>query len=407
MKTIKKPFGFWTKENCKIEALKYNTRGEFSKKASGAYNSALQNAWLDEICSHMLLLQRSKGYWTKENCQKEALKYETRIMFKRKSNGAYGVARRLKFLDEICSHMKPIGSLYKRCIYAYIFEDGCVYVGLTGNLEKRHKNRLKKKGDSVSQKIFEGVKYERMQLTNYDLDLKEAKKLETMLIKFCREKEVFVCINKSNGGELGGFFKWNKENCKIEALKYNTKKEFDENSNGAYQAALRGKWLDEICTHMNPLKNNNGYWTKDNCKTEALKYNSRKEFQTTSGSAYRKSLDNEWLDEICSHMMSKENPIKYWTKENCQTEALKHNTRSDFSKKANRAYNTARENNWLDEVCLHMTLNRNPSGYWTKDNCRVEALKYETRSKFKKGSCFVYKIAIKNKWMNEICAHMN
>lgn len=34
---MRKPFGFWTKDNCKIEALKYNKRFDFQKNSNGAY----------------------------------------------------------------------------------------------------------------------------------------------------------------------------------------------------------------------------------------------------------------------------------------------------------------------------------------------------------------------------------
>lgn len=49
----RKPMGYWTKEKCHKEALKYNTRGEFNEKSKGAYLFAYRNNWLDDICSHM------------------------------------------------------------------------------------------------------------------------------------------------------------------------------------------------------------------------------------------------------------------------------------------------------------------------------------------------------------------
>jgi len=49
---IRKPTGYWTKERCHDEALKYNTRNEF-KKNSTSYQRAIANNWLNDICSHM------------------------------------------------------------------------------------------------------------------------------------------------------------------------------------------------------------------------------------------------------------------------------------------------------------------------------------------------------------------
>lgn len=45
------------------------------------------------------------------------------------------------------------------------------------------------------------------------------------------------------------------------------------------------------------------YWTKEKCTEEALKYKHRGEFQKNNKSAYKISLYNGWLDEICSHMI--------------------------------------------------------------------------------------------------------
>jgi hypothetical protein len=47
--------------------------------------------------------------------------------------------------------------------------------------------------------------------------------------------------------------KWSFENCKKEALKYNYKKDFRNNCKGAYNKALKNKWIDDICSHMNEL----------------------------------------------------------------------------------------------------------------------------------------------------------
>ena len=72
-----KPRNHWTKERCTEEALKYIDRFSFQSQAAGAYDAALRNKWLDEICGHMVQYKKLHGYWTKERCAKEALKYET------------------------------------------------------------------------------------------------------------------------------------------------------------------------------------------------------------------------------------------------------------------------------------------------------------------------------------------
>ena len=89
-KEVKKPNGYWTKENCANEALKYNSKGEFYKKNQFAYIISLKNNWLNDICVHMTFFRKSKGYWTKERCFEEALKHKSKgwiILNKIKTGG--------------------------------------------------------------------------------------------------------------------------------------------------------------------------------------------------------------------------------------------------------------------------------------------------------------------------------
>jgi len=44
----------------------------------------------------------------------------------------------------------------------------------------------------------------------------------------------------------------------------------------------------------------------------------------------------------------------YWTKEKCIKEAKNYKKRTKFARESNSAYNSARNNKWLDEVCFHM-----------------------------------------------------
>ena len=48
-------------------------------------------------------------------------------------------------------------------------------------------------------------------------------------------------------------------------------------------------------------------------------------------------------------------PSGYWTIDKVKEEALKFNKRSDFKNLSSSAYSTALRNGWLDDVCLHMT----------------------------------------------------
>lgn len=102
---MNKPKGYWTFECCKEEALKYKDKTEFKKYSGSAYTIAYKNGWLNEICSHMIKIRKGKHYWTFELCHIEALKFDNRSDFQKKSGGAYDFAARNNWLDKICSHM--------------------------------------------------------------------------------------------------------------------------------------------------------------------------------------------------------------------------------------------------------------------------------------------------------------
>jgi hypothetical protein len=95
---------------------------------------------------------------------------------------------------------------------------------------------------------------------------------------------------------------WNdKETIKAEALKYKHRVDFQKQSSGAYDAALRLHIVDEVCSHMKaPDKTRK--WTLEKMEEEALKYTSRNDFKKGCGSAYRMALRKGVLNDICKHM---------------------------------------------------------------------------------------------------------
>jgi predicted nucleic acid-binding Zn ribbon protein len=118
-------------------------------------------------------------------------------------------------------------------------------------------------------------------------------------------------------------------------------------------------------------------WTKEKCQEIANKYKSRSEFNRFNSSAYNKCLKMNWLDDVCFHMTYQHKPNNYWTKEKCQEIANKYKTRSEFRKNDSSVYRTAIANSWLNDICLHMKYINN---YWNYYKCQEEALKYNNKS---------------------------
>lgn len=253
MVLLKKKSGFWIKDTCAIEALKYKTRVDFQNYSGGCYSTALKNGWIEDICFHMKLTHHKNGYWSKQRCYEEALKYNKKIDFINFSNKAYRAAAKRGYIDEICGHMLIIGDRYSRCIYSVEFPDNHVYIGLTYDIDKRFKNHIadvKSNNSSVLKYIKKtGLVPIIKQLTDY-IAVSEASKLEEIKKTEYKNKN-WIILNRVKCGGIGGNIKkWTKENCATTAAQFSSKKDFRINYSSAYAISQRNKWLDEICIHM-------------------------------------------------------------------------------------------------------------------------------------------------------------
>ena len=496
-----------SKELCHKEAIKYKTRTEFQRECDGAYTYALRHSFLDEICSHMELVHVVK--WnSKEACHNEALKYNTRVEFMRSSSSAYNYALKHGFLDDICKHMEVYGNLQKRCIYAFEFSDNYVYVGLTCNLRRREHDHLSSKGSAVYKHIQESGKYPQLIVVHDYVEKERAKELEAETLKIYQMRG-WSTLNRAKTGAMGGLpKKWTKERCmtvlkecqslaefkccfpsayyscqvnnwldevyqlypenftiedirkeaskykyrkdfwrysrdaynsaikqgvlskvcaeyslivtndeesivtpdipeqyikdlKAIAQKYQTKKAFRKGDRAAYNKACRLQVLQLICSHMKKPK----IWTTEECAAIAFKYSQRSDFRKYDKRAYDAAHDHGWLDIICAHM-PKSAPQKIWTKEECLSISQKYTERSEFRKYNQNAYHAAREHGWLDEICTHMPKPVFPKK-WTKEECLIIAKKCSKRSEMMRIDRNAYNAARTNGWLDEICAHMS
>ena len=262
MKTTRVPTGYWTLETLQAEARQFTTRSGLQKGSLSAYKAASRRNLLDDICGHMIEVQKPRGYWTLETLQVEALKYTTRTEFQKANGSAYGAAGRMNLRDTICGHMTEIKK-----------PDGY------WSLEKLRD---------------EALKYSSRQ----EFQQKNGAAYKAAGLMKCRQ---IICSHMVEIKKPSGF--WTLENLTAEALKYESKVDFVEKSPSAFLTASRKNIIDQICGHMIAGKLPNGHWSiKKNCSDEALKYTNRRAFSLGNSSAYHGADINGWLDEICSHM---------------------------------------------------------------------------------------------------------
>jgi predicted GIY-YIG superfamily endonuclease len=397
-----RPPGYWTIERVKKEAAKYDTRRAFIKGSRAAYAAAHKRGWLDQVCSHMEYLQRPAGYWTKERVAEEARKYSTRTEFMKAKGAGYTIAAKNGWLDEVCAHMEKKGSQYERAIYAFEFEDSSVYVGLTFDYDVRlneHRTQNKHIGKKLKHVPAKYVRFDEW------MPLDKAGLEEARIIESYRERG-WKILNRMKAGGLGSRpKKWSYDEIEKLAAKFKTVKAFKDAYPSAYAVACKHGWWGEISQHLVRAVEH-GKWTLDALKEEAAKYSSRSEFEKKNGSAYHAARKKGWLNEVCGHMDCLVNPSGHWTKERVRDEALKYQSRVEFSKESQGAYQKASKNGWLDDVCGHMERLVKPVGYWDLERVKEEAKKYSTRGEFGKANPSAYQRARQKGWLDDVCGHM-
>lgn len=390
----------WTKETCFIESQKYKTRSEFAKGSSGAYYAAWKNKWLDEWFERK---QKPRGYWNYERCFKEAQKYEILNEFAKGSCGAYSVAIQNNWI-------KDYTWLERKKKW---FKDTCFIEA------QKYKTRNEfEKGSSGAYQVA------RM---NGWLD----------------DYTWFEQTKKPKGY-------WNYEHCSEEARKYKTRSEFEKGNIAAYGIAVRKKWLDDW---FEQTQNPKGYWTYERCYEEAQKYQTRNEFKIKSCAAYNTALRKKWFDDYTwfvdgkmklftdkidsvyayyfsdgaiyigrtmmkhqsdrhkRHMLDKKDTVYRYAINNGlsvpEMTVLEENlTVIQGLEKEHYYFNFYKEQgcNVINKGKTGVgcgSLGNIDNGKWTKEKCFEEANKYKNRSSFKRAKPYLYKISLRNKWLND------
>jgi predicted GIY-YIG superfamily endonuclease len=241
--------------------------------------------------------------WTKELCSIESKRFNTKSEWKLKSPSSYMSSLRNGWHSELCSHMLRLGNKRTRVVYIFTFTDNSVYIGITYNpnlrkLEHLGISKRKKNNSSVLLHIKKTNLLPEFKILSDFIDVNIAIKLEEDLVKKYK-KDGFNVLNKVKTGSIGGnIVKWTKENCKIEALKYETKKNFFKFAIGAYLSSKKNGWFDEITSHMKRPEIWNKEWNKSKCFEVSLKCKNKREFRIKYNSAYDASQRNGWLKEI-------------------------------------------------------------------------------------------------------------
>ena len=147
----------------------------------------------------------------------------------------------------------------------------------------------------------------------------------------------------------------------------------------------------------NNRKPKNFWKIKSNVIEESKKYSTRTEFKKKSGNAYDSARNNNWLDEF--HWLgnnSTKHPKGYWkNKDNMMNEAKKYSSKEEFKNGNLTAFLAAYKYGYIDKMEWLVKQKQHKWGYWDYKNIKNEAIKYETKTEFFKGNQTAYRAALK------------
>ena len=200
--------------------------------------------------------------------------------------------------------------------------------------------------------------------------------------------------------------------------KYNSLSEWRKADYSAYNSAFRKGTLPEICKqfgwYYKSDKNKNNtlylgiYITKRYCYIDAIKYETEKKWKEDSISIYNLALINDWVDycvkKIISNQKSGRKPNGYWDKEHCMEDSIRFHSTKEWNKNSSGSYNSAKKNGWYEECKSNMVIQFKHK--WTKEKCLKEAKKYRTTTEWVKHSKPSYQAAHRNGWLGECRTHM-
>ncbi len=357
--------------------------------------------------------RKSPGYWTKENCFWAALQCGSRSEFKLKYNQAWNICRIKGWLDEACSHMvrrtvkHGYWQNYENC---YKAASHCV---TSSEFERSYPQAYKVSKDKGWNKDYTWFKPGRL---------------------IASQKRI----------------KWTYESCLEEAKKYTSISEFRKGSVGAYQRALRNRWLGDYswfikgtdiygrpdCVYKYEFPDFKSIYIgrtinrgdRNYAHIFDIHHDVVARFAHEHDIAVPKmevladnltleegqDLENQWKNfylEQGYNVLNRGRTGKNkgslgsigwgkWTYETCFEEAKKYSSRKEFQKGNVSAYTRALQYKWLDD---YFWFEKAKTGKirWTQIRCYEEARKYLFREDFRKSSAVAYNKSVKRGWIND------
>lgn len=394
----------WDLNKIKEEALKYNRRIDFQKKSPNAYTAAFNRKIVDEVCSHMPII-RVKGR-TKEECHAVALRYTVKQEFKLKEHAVSLYAFRRGWLDEICSHMKQNTHWKNRKEEVHKVALKYKHRGEFCEKDERYYEVARKNDwlDEVCSHMTPvGHKFKRL-VYSYEFS----------------DNTVYVGLtfndNKrslSHNTSITSPVFRHKEKTGLTPTKKilsdgyihsNDAKLLEHNSIEKYK---NDGWSVLNVAKAGGLGGNNLIWTDKKIKETVSKYTHlsdlRKNEPNLVTTLYRKNAYREYVKELIDDCISN------WDEESVIELISNYTYLKDFRENHSGAYNWIHSNSktHLIDGLINGNVSRYVTNQWNnKEEALKESLKYKTISELEKNNGTLYRAAEQHGWLDEIKTNM-
>jgi predicted GIY-YIG superfamily endonuclease len=244
-----KPDGYYCYKRVMKIARDCKDYAEFQKNHRSAAQAAQKHGWVADVKAVL----PHKTYWNYELCKKEIKDkgYKNKKEFRNGSPGGYSWAYEHGCLDELCKDLEILGNHQNRIIYIYEFDDGCAYVGLTGNKSERNAYHTHNRNSPVCQHIKDVCnKYELKYISDW-MSKEDAQICEDdMINKYAAAG--WKMLNRAKGGGLGAPSKpkFSLDELKVAAATCSHRKEYHDKFPAYYAFLLNHNLLDEVLGEM-------------------------------------------------------------------------------------------------------------------------------------------------------------
>lgn len=347
---------YWSYAECLDEARKAQTPFGWDKLSLASRVYASRRGWYRGILEVVREEQIAEfGYtlgkdrWSIALCREEASKYESKAQWAKGSPKSYKHARRNGWLKDCY-----------RCLGLFVVKKDSV-----DSVEMPTADEIKTQAQ-VQSPITLGKEpkswdfFEVRKVAKKFASEKDWKEASPSSYQYALENKFVHCLFPEN---------YLLQPCMEDAKRFSSRMEWKRKSYREYRRAQRNGWLDLCCAHMVRPLGKEIKWTHEACKAEALRFETRNAWSDNSQCSYSAAKKHGWFEECVKHMpipsdavlKAKRSREQIWTFELCLEEARKAGTAGKWQKESPSSRVQAFKRGWYHEIMMIVKTEREQS----------------------------------------------